>query len=210
MKNTIKIIFSLVLVIIFLVFCGVFFVMMSFGSWLHTYRVFTQKSLVAEVEVSELKTDENEFEYFELIYRPKEQQSGLLTILTSNKPGVDEYDEAQRFTLYGDHFELGGEIVKFDDFWTLLNLENIYKVTRLEGDYTDAEIASDAAAGGLRTLHELNGGTDDYWRQLQKNEDNYEFLVDSVYGNFATKFVQDETRTYNLYVTEDGFILDEK
>ncbi|MBN1332016.1 hypothetical protein JW978_03975 [Candidatus Dojkabacteria bacterium] len=208
MKNTLKIIFSLILIIILLVFCGVFIVIISFASWLHTYRVFTAKTLVAEIQVSELKTDENGYEYFDLTYRPKKQQSGLLTILTSNRPGIDEYDESASYTLYGDHFEVGGEIVKFDDFWLLLNLENIYKVTRLEGDYTDVKKANIAAEQGHRSLYELNGGTDEYWKRLQRNEGDYEFLVDSIYGNFATKFVQNEAKSYNLYITEDGFILD--
>ena len=210
MKNALKVIFSLILVIIFLVFCGLLFTMFSVGAWLHTYRAFTSKTLVAEIQVSEAKTDENGYEYFDLQLRPKKQQSGLLTILTSNKPGIDEYEETSDYTLYGDHFEIGGEIIKFDDFWVLLNLKNIYKVTRLEGDYTDTKKASQAAEAGLRSLYELNGGTDAYWRRLQNHEGDYEFLVDSVYGNFSTKFVQDETKTYNLYITEDGFILDEK
>lgn len=194
---------SFVLAILFVVLCFMLVIGFSLGSWLHTYKTFTQKRLVAVIEVSELKED-GEKTYADIKYRPVDDQSAFAKILTSKTSEGESFEEEQNYLIYGDHFEIGGEIVKFNDFWHLFNLRNIYKVSRLEGDYVNA--TSDVSSE--RTVIQLNGGTDNYWKEFQRNQERYSFFVDSVYGNFATRFIQDEPETYSLYITEDGFILD--
>lgn len=206
-KKFVKVIFSLILTIIFIIACFLAFIMFSFASWLHTYRAFTQKKLVAIIEVQPSKKDERGFEYTTLTYKPVKEESALIRMLTGSNSESEDFDGDKEYKLYGDHVELGGEVVKFNDFWTLFNLKSIYKVTRLEGDFTDAETAKKLPSEE-RSVYELNGGTDDYWKRLQKNTSDYDFLVDTVYGSYATKFVQDEPQTYGLYITEDGFLLD--
>lgn len=209
MRRPIKIIVSLVLVIAFLLICFVAFAVFAFGSWLHTYRSFTQKTLVAEISVSEIKREDNGLEYFELSYVARKDESALTKMFTSREE-EDGFEDELVYKLYGDHFEIGGEVVKFNDFWVLFDLRNIYKVTRLEGDFTDVDMANKVAEQGNRTIFELNGGIDDYWKLFQENEQSASFLVDSVYGSYATRFVQNEPKEYNLFITEDGFILEEK
>jgi len=208
MKNLIKIIITLTFLLIFVVVCFISFAGLSFGAWLHTYRTFTQKDLVAVIEVEGLQISEDGYEYTNVKYKPIKDSSALTKIFSSREAKEGEYTQEQEFKIYGDQIEVGGEFVKFNDYWNLFNLKNIYKVTRLEGDYSDAEKASNLPTG-KRTVIALNGGTDDTWKFLQKRADDFGFLVDSVYGNFSTKFIQEEDQEYGLYVTEDGFILDD-
>ncbi len=207
MKKTGKIILSLSLSLLFVVVCFLIFAIYSVGIWLHTYNVFTKKDLVAEIKVSKIMT-EGEYEYSEIEYKPIKQESALISVLTSRKNSQNEYDQVQKYKVYGDHFEIGGEIVKFNDFWLLFNLDTVYKVTRLEGDYIDPEKSKNVDADH-RSVFAINGGTDDYWKTLQKNQSKYSFFVDSVYGSFSTKYIQNEEKTFGLYITEDGFMLDE-
>ncbi len=206
-QKLLKVIFSLVLTIIFIMACFAAFIIFSFASWLHTYKSFTQRRLVAVIEVQPSKTDQSGFEYTNVTYRPVKEESALISVLNPGNSDEEELGNTQEYKLYGDHFEVGGEIVKFKDFWNLFNLRNIYKVTRLEGDYTDASTAK-SLPSEKRSVIELNGGTDDYWKRLQRNTQDYGFLIDTVYGSYATKFTQDETQKYGLYITEDGFLLD--
>ncbi|MBD3280321.1 hypothetical protein GF389_02240 [Candidatus Dojkabacteria bacterium] len=207
MKTFAKVTISLLLIIIFLVTCFAGFVMFSFGSWLHTYKTFTQKELVAVVEVGALEVDEQGYEYTNVKYKPVKDHSALTKVFSSRNYDDNEYGQEKEYKMYGDYIEVGGQMVKFRDFWNLFNLKNIYKVTRLEGDYIDPTTAKELPAE-KRSIEEINGGIDDYWKMFEENDDDFDFLVDSVYGNFSTKFVQQEERTYGLYVTEDGFILD--
>lgn len=207
MRNLVKVIISLCLLIVFLIACFVSISAFLIGGWLHTYKVFTQKKLVAVVEVGEEKVDEDGLEYFDVTYKAVDDKSALIIMFSPGSKKDKQFAQSQDYTVYGDHIEVGGEIIKFNDFWQLFNLRNIYKVTRLEGDYSDIEKAK-SLSGEKRSIFALNGGTDEYWRHLQEREEDYDYLVDSVFGNFSTKFVQDEPREYGLYITEDGFILD--
>ena len=207
-KKLIKIIISLALILLFVLTCFFVFVIFSFASWLHTYKAFTQKNLVATITVSPIQYDEEGLSYANVTYKEVNDESALIKILTSNDE-KDGFLEEQEFKVYGDSFEVSGQVVKFDDFWYLFNLKSIYKVTRLEGEFMDIDIEKNLP-NDKRSIYEINGGVDDFWKKLQKNEDKYDFLVDTVMGSGASKFFEDETKTYNLYITEDGFILEEK
>ncbi len=208
MKKLIKIIISLVLLLVFVVTCFGAFAIISFASWLHTYKAFTQKTLVAEIEVSEEKKDEAGLNYATIKYKEVNDESALVKILTS-KDTKKDFSNEQEFKVYGDSFIVGGQVVKFDDFWYLFNLHSIYKLTRLEGDFIDVELKQNLPSD-KRSIYELNGGVDDFWKKLQENEKKYDFLVDTVMGSYASKFFEDTPKSYNLYITEDGFILEQK
>lgn len=208
MKNAVKIILSLCLVIVFIMACFLVFAGITIGGWLHTYRTFTQKELVAVIEVDGMEIDDNGLEYSTIVYKPVKDQSALTRVFSSKESDKVEYEEPEKYKIYGDQVEIGGEFVKFNDFFNLFGIRNIYKVTRLEGDFSDPEIAANLEKGE-RTVYALNGGTDDYWKYMQENSSRVDFFVDSVYGSYSSKFVTDEKVQYGLYVTEDGFLLDE-
>lgn len=201
-----KLTLYLVLAIFTLFGLLIFSALAFIGIWLNTYKVFTKEDLVAEITVSGEMKDENGFETFELKYKPIEEESALLKLFIKREPEDETFGETQTFSMHGDHFEIGGQLIKFDDWATVLGFNTIYKVTRLEGDYIDVELAQNPPE---RSVEALNGGIDDYWKYLENNEDTYDFLVDTVFGNFSTKFIQEEEKTYGLYITEDGFVLEE-
>lgn len=165
-----------------------------FRAWLQTYRAFTQKELVAVIETSELKYN-GDTPYFELTYNQVESGSN------ENDPDVEF---SKDFTVQGDRFEVGGEFIRWNNWLTLIGVNPVYKVSRVEGDYSDIDLENTKT----HTAFELNGGVDDSWRVLQNNEQTFSWFVDSVFVSFAGKFVEDEQQRWGLYVTEDAYIID--
>ena len=203
-KSFIRLTITLVLIIVLLVLLLAADSVGFTAVWLQTYKAFTKERLVAEISVTEQK-NENGQETFELNYKAVNEESALLKIFKKESEEKDRFGEDVSYTLKGNQFEIGGEVIKFNNWTTFLGFETIYKVSRLESDYEDAADAQSRE----RTVIELNGGTDSYWKTLEKNQENLSSLVDTVYGSYAGKFVQDENMTYGLYITEDGFILDD-
>ncbi|KKQ36236.1 MAG: hypothetical protein US52_C0004G0002 [candidate division WS6 bacterium GW2011_GWA2_37_6] len=207
-KKLIKVIISLSLFIVFLVVCFALFAVFSIAGWLHTYKTFTQKELVAVVELEGMQIDEQGYEYTTIKYKPVKDQSALTSIFSSREGDGDQYEETKEYKIYGDQVELGGDFIKFSNALNLFGIKNIYKVSRLEGDFSNPDKAANVEKG-KRTVYAINGGTDDYWKFLQENTEDMDFIVDSVYGSYSSKFIRGEKTTYGLYVTEDGFILDD-
>lgn len=204
-KSFYKLTISLVLIISALVIILILVVSSFTTIWLHTYKAFTKEKLVAQITVSEQFTDEDGFDTFNIVYRPVDDESALVRLLT-NEGGSSGFEEKSEYMFLGDEFEVGGQVIKFNNWVTLLGFDTIYKVTKIEGDFTDVEQARNAPE---RSIEELNGGVDPQWKYLQENEENLDFLVDTVYGSSASKFILREEKIYRLYITEDGFILDE-
>ncbi len=204
-KNFLKTTGCLLIAVIFLIGLLIFVSTGFTALWLHTYKVFTKEKLVAEITVSEQKKDDSGDMYFDLSYRPVEDKSALVAVFNKDNSTSSPFGGSQDFKVYGDEFEVTGQVIKFSNFATLLGFDTIYKVTRLSGNYTDT---SEALSTEHRSIFDINGGTDEGWKYMQKNEDKLGFLVETVYGSSASKFVQDKEQTYGLYITEDGFILE--
>ncbi|MBN1916017.1 hypothetical protein JW796_03450 [Candidatus Dojkabacteria bacterium] len=206
-KSFTKLTITLLLIIISLVLLLGLGGSVAAGIWLHTYKVFTKEELVAEIIVGEQMKDENGNEYFEFEYKQVKEKSVLEDIFSKDEEiEQTRFEKAEEYMAYGDQIKVGGEVVKFHNWLIFLGFETIYKISRIEGDYDSVEKARNAPE---RSVFELNGGTDSYWKGLEKNKGKYNFAVDTVYGSFASKFVQDEERIYGLYITKDGFLLDE-
>jgi len=168
--------------------------------WLNTYKAFTKEELVAEITVTDKPGDE-----FAVELKQVEKPAAFSGVFNKTSNEKDRFGDIQNYVMRGDQFELGGEVVKFNNWMTFLGFETVYKLSRLESDYSDVAEAQTSE----RSVNELNGGTDSYWKNLEKNQKNLKFLVNTVYGSYAGKFVQNGTVNYGLYITEDGFILDE-
>jgi len=208
MKKSLKIIVSLILTIAFLLLCFGLFIVFSFSAWLHTYKAFTTKKLVAVVEVGPEQKDAQGYEYTEIKFKQVEQKSALTSIFSSRKDKDNQFTAESSYKVYGDQVDVGGQFVKFRDFWNLLSIKKVYKITRISGEYSDSNKEKNAP-NDKRTVIDVNGGTDSYWKTFQANQKQYSFLVDTVYGSSASKFAQRETRTFGVYATEDGFLIDE-
>ena len=203
MKKMTKVILTLSLIIVFLVTILFGVVIFGFSFWLRTYRAFTKKKLVAEITTSALMYEED-IPYSEITIKQIDSQSALISMISRRDDSEGNYDEDVQFRGYGDRFEVGGEVVKWNDWLNIVGLDTIYKFSRLEGDYSDIVFERTAE----HSAYDMNGGIDSFWRTLQRNEEKYSFLVDTVYSSAALKFVEDEEVVWGLYITEDGFLLD--
>ena len=203
-KSFLRLTTTLVLIIVLLVLLLVAASAGFTAIWLNTYKAFTKEELVEEISVTE-KDDGNDGSGFEVKLKQVNKPEAFSGIFKKNADEKDRFADEETYTLNGDQFELGGEVVKFNNWATFLGFDTVYKLSRLESDYADAGEAKVKD----RSVVELNGGTDSYWKSLEKNQGRMKFLVNTVYGSYAGKFVQSGSTTYGLYITEDGFILDE-
>lgn len=201
-KTTGRLILNLLITIVILLSCIMILISVFVGAWLHTYRVFTQKTLVAEITVSELR-HENDRDYFEITYKPVKATSALVSIFRGAEPEY-AFEEEEKFNLEGDEVRIGGQVIKFQDPLNLLGFKTVYKITRLEGSYLDADKQNKYKPDVI----ELNGGVDEIFKYLQEHEDSFAFAIDTVIGDYPGKNVQSHPLEYGLYVTEEGFLLD--
>jgi hypothetical protein len=197
-----KLILRIILVLVVLLLCAVGAALTFFAAWLHTYKVFTQKTLVAEIEVSP-RSQSGEETTFDVTYREVIARSSLTSIFGS-PAGQIELTDPQTFSMKGDEVRLGGQVVKLNDSLNLFGFKTIYKITRIESTYLDVDEAQTKEGA----VYELNGGVDVVFKFYQENEQALSFLIDTAMGDYPGKNVQNQTVRYGLFVTEEGFLLD--
>lgn len=201
MKRLVKILVSLVLALTMLLTCMLVVVIILFVGWLRTYQAFTAEKLVAEITV-EKTTPANGLERIKVTYTPITNDAALNFII----PGSESVTmKAEEFTLYGDQVLVGGPVVKFENIPVLLGFETAYKVARIQGSFINTAKANQIPSGNI---HDLNGGIDPTWTHFEADADQLPWLIDTAYFSIAGKSAQSSSRSYGLYITEDGFILD--
>lgn len=193
---------------IILFFVLILFVVMlgflaSFGLWLQTYRAFTARTLVAEVQVSQIFEDADG-PYMNVVYTPYEQQSALAHIFTSDpEPSAGN---TQEFKVYGDTVYIAAPTVFFHDSLIVLNFETVYKVALLYGRY-DLDNEMERRRAQISSF-ELNGGVDGTWRSFRdrRNDFPYGMFINTVQMTAAGQWGDpDRARTYRVYMTVRGF-----
>ena len=214
MKSTSKLILSLVLVIVFLLACGLVLSLGFVGAWLHTYRAFTERKPVAQVTLSEQKEDEFG-KYVEVEYKPVDEDSALVSFITGEPQSSDDFSDSQNFKLYGDTVHVGGPMIKFRDELILFNFDSIYKVGKIFSRYNidnEAEINRNETQM-KNSSFDLNGGIDSNWKNVHDNltQDNlegrlYREIIDTTQLDVPGQFVSNKPLTYTLYITNNGFI----
>ncbi|MCS7317986.1 MAG: hypothetical protein NZZ41_06755 [Candidatus Dojkabacteria bacterium] len=206
----------MLLLVLLLLSCFIVVSIGLFSAWLYTYRVFTQRTLIGEIEVSEIKIDENYNQYFELTYKQYKKQNALETWILGNRNEESNQIEYEKsFKIYGDQFWIGGPIIKFHDGLILLNFQTIYKIGEIGGKYTDLEKEKQKTIDKF-SVFALNNGYED-WKEIQNDLQSenfkskiYNLLIDSMQLTSAGKFVNNMPQKYILYITNTGFFLDEK
>lgn len=217
MKTLIKVIISLVLLIVLLIACGAIISIGFVGAWLHTYNAFTSKTKVAEVVISEQKEDENG-EYIDVEFTPVKAESAWSRVFFSDKSN-DEIGETQYYKLYGDTVHIGGPIVKFEDELILLNFKTIYKVSKIFARYNidnELEINRNETQQQMSS-YDLNGGIDSTWKNMHEvlgdgslKGSVYDLFVDTTQLDVPGQFAANQPREYNLYITNNGFLWEQK
>jgi hypothetical protein len=155
---------------------------------LTTYHSFTKKRHVAEVQAIQLG--------------PQKLRVFFQSIEADGTRGPTE-----TYDVDGDEWTVGGDILRFKPFWTLMGLETVYKITRVEGRWLKADDANVHKA----TAFDRDGGTSQGWLQLYRNGAKLPFgwMVAGAHGQ-AVSQLPDRRSVYDLYVTPNGFIVDKR
>lgn len=146
---------------------------------LHAAQVFSGKTLVAEVTARRLSGQE-----FELTYRPVERAQPPVTV-----------------RLEGDQWAIGGGIVKWRPWLTLLGLESRHQPQWLSGQFADL----DARRTHYPSVHALRSGSDRVWEALYW-ADPYLPGIEAVYGSSAYAYVE-PGRMHLVFVTPSGYMI---
>jgi len=211
MKTATKIIASLLLIIVFITSCGVLMFGTMAGLFLHTFQVFTEKKEVAELTISEQKTDQYG-EYAEVSLKIINKQSTALTwALLNNKSDFNAPLPVQNFKVYGDFVYVGGPIVRFNDNLTLLNFKTMFKLVSLSGEYKfDLDKEKNRPAQAFSKF-QFNGGYDDWkplfnnWKQPGILGDVYRSVVQTTTDNEVGTDIIGRSMNYTVYITNGGF-----
>jgi len=213
MRNSIKVIFSLTLLIFFLVACFGLISIGYVGLWLHTYQTFTYKAPVAEVIISEKKHD-SLGDYTDVDLTLIQKESALLDVVNQKTETQADKKETQHYKLYGDSVYIGGPIVKFKDHLILLNFRTIFKVAKIFGRYNlDNSLEKNRTPNTASTFDITSGYSE--WKDIEDVLSSntllskaYNLFIDTAEGSSTDKFVSNKPVKYNLYITNNGFEFD--
>jgi len=175
---------------------------LSLSVWLHTYHVFTQEKLVAEVHISK-KVMRDGKPTFHVKYIPKDDVSGFWGMLGSDAKS-DEIEV--EFDMVGDQVFFNADFIRWKDWLTMVKFKPVYKVNRIVPGYQKAE---DYKKFGVEVF-DLNGGPDNFAAKLQDKPEKYRWLAKSVFFSGAGINVQDQDVVYELKVTEDALVIQRK
>jgi hypothetical protein len=112
----------------------------------------------------------------------------------------------ETYDLAGDEWEVGGDLVRFRSLLGKLGVDTVYQVTRVEGRWLQAADANSHKATAFDRAATTSG-----WLALYQHGTRgpLGWLVQGVNGG-AVSQLPDRRALYNLYVTNDGFIVDKK
>lgn len=162
----------------FTVLVLLFVLAVLFSSWYYTYHRLNFESLIAE-----------------LTFEPAGPQAYQARLATGNRCAV------RTFELYGDQWRIDSQFVKWKPVATLLGLDPLYRLERIEGRYKRIEeqnarakhsyALDDASAIDLVRLTEALGP--------------FNFLFDASYGS-STYSTMDPDYVYKVFQTSSGII----
>jgi hypothetical protein len=155
---------------------------------LQTWRAFTKKTHVAEVQCIELG--------------PSRLRVYFVPFDADGVRGATEV-----YDLDGDAWQVGGDVLRFRPQLTLLGLSTVYGIHRVEGRWLKADDANAHKA----TAFDRAGGTSAGWLQLYRNgaRGPLGWLIAGAHGQ-AVSQLPDRRAVYDLYVTPDGFVVDKR
>ncbi|MEP7104098.1 MAG: hypothetical protein ABI721_05310 [Candidatus Dojkabacteria bacterium] len=215
MKTFIKIIISLILLIVFILGCFVLTLLTFTGIIFNSYQVFTDKKEVAELTISEAKSDVFG-EYADVTVTPINNESTALTwILLNNKSETKVNLPVKSFKVYGDFVFIGGPIVKFNDGLALINFKTIYKLASLSGEYKFDLVKEKNRPNQAFSKFQFDGGYDDWkpvfnnWKQPGILGDIYRNLIQTTEDQEVGTDITNTELKYIVYITNSGFQIEQ-
>ena len=145
---------------------------------LHTYQVFNQEQVAAEVRIESLGP-----QYYRMYFIPTGQPAQLLEVR-------------------GDEWQIDARIIKWHGLATLIGLETVYQMERITGRYRDPQQARSAP----RSVHVLaNPPGFDIWHWSREYRQRIPW-VDAVYGNAAYIPLANMAR-FKVNVSSSGLLI---
>lgn len=133
--------------------------------------------------------------------RPDFGENAFELVLTRIENG--KYKAPESYIIKGQDWSLGGDILEWQSFMTVIGLKSMYRLTRLQGRYDEAE---DEMTQNMTAYALVEHEKDDYWEKL------YEIavklpIIKSAHKNFVAShpFFGDY---FEIYVTPTGYTME--
>lgn len=149
-----------------------------FSSWYYTFHRLTFEALIAE-----------------LTFEPLGAQVYQASLATGDRCSV------RTFELYGDQWRIDSQFVKWKPLGTLIGLDPLYRLERIEGRYKRVEEQNRGAK--LSYALEDEGAVD--LVRFTEILGPFNFLFDASYGS-STYSTMDPEYVYKVYQTNTGII----
>jgi hypothetical protein len=174
--------------------------------FLQTFNALTRETPVADVIMGPMQSDENG-PYMDIQFTPYAYQSSLLHIFNpqdTTSPDNPPLGVPQNYKVYGDTIAVRGPLVKLYPSLLILNFNNIYKLSVIEGEYRQ----SSNAGNKNNSQFPINGGFDDSWWNFNSREATfpYNMIVDrfTISGDEEPGFYGTGKKRYQIVVTMDS------
>jgi hypothetical protein len=160
---------------------------LSLVAMLQGWRAFTHKTHVAELQCIELGPHKLR------VYLVPFDGDGA-------RGGTEIYD------IEGDEWQVGGDILRFRPFVTALGVEPVFRLTRVEGRWSNAADANAHKGSAFdRAPPSMS------WLGLYRGADKapMRWIVDGAHGQSVSQ-LPDRRAVYDIYVTPNGYIVDKR
>jgi hypothetical protein len=160
---------------------------LSLAAMLSTWRAFTKKTHVAEVQAIEMA--------------PHKIRVYMVPIDGDGGRGATEI-----YDVDGDEWQVGGDVLRFRPFLTALGVETVFRLTRVEGHWSAAGDANTHKGSAYDRLPSSAG-----WMRLYRDADKapLRWLVAGAHGQ-AVSQLPDRRAVYDVFVTPNGYVLDKR
>jgi hypothetical protein len=160
----------------------------SLAMALQSYRAFTKKTRVAELQCLELEPGK-----LRVYYVPIEADGAR--------------GATQTFDLAGDEWAVAGDVLRFRPFLTQFGVSTVHKVTRVEGRWRAAADANSHKP----TAYDVNGGTTAGWLELYRDGTRgpLGWMVEGAHGQ-AISQLPDRRAVFDIYITPGGYVVDKR
>ena len=196
-RSLVELLITTIVILSVFIVVGAFF---SVTVWLHTYKVYTQEKVVAELRVSK-KVIKDGKPTFSVTYTPIADVSGLWGFLGSSSKTAGKEIEIE---LVGDQVFVSADYVRWQDWLTFINMKPLYKVDRIS---TGFQKTSDYKSINVDAI-DVNGGRDWFAGSLQSNPDALGWMAQSVFISSAGVNVSNDEVSYRVISTEDALVLE--
>jgi hypothetical protein len=163
------------------------FAALSLLAMLSSWRAFTKKTHVAEVQCIELA--------------PHKLRVYLVPIEHDGVRGATEI-----YDVDGDQWQMGGDVLRFKPFLTTLGVDTVFRLTRVEGRWNSAADANSHKGTAFDRVPPSST-----WTRLYRDVDKapLRWLAAGAHGQSVAQ-LPDRRAVFDLYVTPNGYVLDKR